>query len=40
MYLVATPETRATFAADPTRYSASVLVAERGRQMVDGTRRY
>ncbi|MFM7041175.1 MAG: hypothetical protein ACKO35_03140, partial [Planctomycetaceae bacterium] len=40
MYLFATPETRATFAADPTRYSASVLVAERGRQMADGTRRY
>ena len=40
MYLFATPETRATFAADPARYSASVLVAERGRQMADGTRRY
>ena len=40
MYLFATPETRATFAADPTRYSASVLVAERGRQVADGTRRY
>lgn len=40
MYLFATPENRAAFAADPTRYSASVLVAERGRQVAEGTRRY
>jgi len=40
MYLFTSPETRATFAANPGRYSADVLVAERGRPTADGTRRY
>lgn len=40
MYLFATPENRATFAANPARYSSAVLVAERGRQVAEGTRRY
>jgi YHS domain-containing protein len=40
MYLFTSPETRAAFSADPSRYSAAVLVAERGPQVADGTRRY
>jgi len=40
MYLFTSPETRAAFSANPARYSAAVLVAERGPQVADGTRRY
>jgi protein disulfide-isomerase len=40
MYLFTSPETRAAFTANPTRYSAGVLVAERGPQVADGTRHY
>jgi len=40
MYLFATPETRAAFAAQPARYSAAVLVAERGRPASSEVRRY
>lgn len=40
MYLFTSPETRAAFSANPSRYSAAVLVAERGPQVADSTRRY
>lgn len=40
MYLFASPESRAAFAADPVRYTRGVLVAERGSPAGDQTRRY
>ncbi len=40
MYLFASPESRAAFAADPVRYTRAVLVAERGSPAGDQTRRY
>lgn len=39
MYLFSSPETRATFATNPERYTASVLLAERPAP-TDSTRRY
>lgn len=39
MYLFASPETRATFATNPERYTASALLAERPAP-TDATRRY
>lgn len=39
MYLFATPETRATFSADPGRYTARVLIAE-GVVAADSPRRF
>lgn len=39
MYLFSSPETRATFTADPDRYTARVMIAE-GAAPADGVRRF
>jgi hypothetical protein len=39
MYLFSSPETRALFAANPERYTAPVMLAERPAPS-DATRRY
>jgi YHS domain-containing protein len=40
MYLFASPETRATFSANPDRYTARVMLAERPAPGAEATRRY
>lgn len=40
MYLFSSPETRAQFAANPERYTGSVMLAERPAPPTDATRRY